>query len=689
MRIQTNYFFLFILLTLCSQPRDTRFMNELSNSTSPYLQQHANNPVHWKEWSKDALDLAKKEDKPILVSIGYSSCHWCHVMEKESFEDTAVAHIMNENFINIKVDREERPDVDQIYMDAVQTMGLRGGWPLNVFLTPDQKPFYGGTYFPKEGWVNLLNSITDAFQNNRIKINESAEAFTKNLQLNETVKYKLEGGDYKLSTDEVASTFEALSKKFDTTDGGIKKSPKFPMPAVWQYLTSYFHLSTNQKALDHFEFTLEKIANGGIYDHVGGGFARYSTDEEWHVPHFEKMLYDNGQLLSLYANGYKLTKNPQFKEVINETISWLTREMLGENGGYYSALDADSEGEEGKFYVWTADEIRDITKENYTWLSAYFDVSENGNWEDKNALRIVNTKEELSREFKLSIETIENGIVEFKKNALNVRNSRIRPGLDNKVIAGWNGLLLSGLVDSYQATQDSSVFKRAEKLAVFIADNLIEKDQLKRFPNKPLEGFLEDYAAVIQSFIRYYETSLDRSYLITANALIERVDRLFFDKEEGLYYFTSDQSQELIARKKELFDNVIPSSNSIMAWNLVHLGTHLYNDSMIAKGKSMLGKVKELIIQEPEYMSYWAMLAMELSESFAEIIIVGPNSHAFVDEINAYYLPNKIIAGKAEQSDEPPFENKTTLDGKTTIFVCYDKSCKRPVTSVQQALDQL
>ncbi|MEM0938290.1 MAG: thioredoxin domain-containing protein [Bacteroidota bacterium] len=680
---------LLLLLSLCSQPRDTLPMNELSKSTSPYLLQHAKNPVHWKEWSIAALNQAKEKDKPILVSIGYSSCHWCHVMEKESFEDTAVARIMNESFVNIKVDREERPDVDQIYMDAVQTMGLRGGWPLNVFLTPDQKPFYGGTYFPKDGWVNLLNSIREAFEKNREKINESADAFTDNLQLNETVKYKLDGSDHTFSPYEVESTFEALAKKFDTIDGGIKKSPKFPMPSVWQYLASYYHISENQEALKHLEFTLIKIANGGIYDHIGGGFARYSTDEKWHVPHFEKMLYDNGQLLSLYATGYKITNNPQLKEVIQETISWLKKEMLHKSGGFYAALDADSEGEEGKFYVWSADEVRESAKDNYQWIAAHFDVSEAGNWEGKNAIRIVKTKAEIAKEFGLSIGKIEEGLADFKSTALEEREKRVRPGLDHKIIAGWNGLTLSGLSESFQATLDSSILELATSTATFLKTELVENDKLKRFPNKSMEGFLEDYAAVIQAFIKYYETTLDQEYLEIAYSLLIRVESLFYDEEEGLYYFTSDQSQELIARKKELFDNVIPSSNSMMAWNLVHLGTHFYDDSLVSKGKSMLAKVKKLVTQDPEYMSNWALLAMELSQSFAEIVIVGPESKQFVHEINSKHLPNKIITATEKVSERIPFINKTTLEGKTTIYVCYDKACQRPVTTVQEALNQL
>lgn len=682
---------LILVLTLSCQSQNEKDMpehtNSLINSTSPYLLQHAHNPVHWQEWSEEALAQAKKEDKPILVSIGYSSCHWCHVMEKESFEDSTVAELMNKNFICIKIDREERPDIDQIYMDAVQAMGLRGGWPLNVFLTPDQKPFYGGTYFPKEGWMNLLSSIADAYKNQREKIDESAEAFTKSLQQKESEKYKLVGTDHKLKAEEINSMYQLLDKKFDRIYGGVSKSPKFPMPSVWQFLATYSHQTKNEEALKHLEFTLEKIADGGIYDHVGGGFSRYSTDEEWHVPHFEKMLYDNGQLLSLYANGHKLTKNSKFERTILETSEWLQREMLDESGGFYSALDADSEGVEGKFYVCTYEEVKQLAGDDFEMIAKYYDVQPNGNWEGHNALRVLKKDEEIAEQFGLDIDAFHKRISAFKSAALKEREKRIRPGLDYKIIAGWNGLTLSGLSHSYQALGDQSLLELAARNASFIKNDLIKNGILNRFPNKDQEGFMEDYAAVIQGFINYYETTFDREYLELALTLTQRVEEVFYDESENLYFFTSDESESLIARKKELFDNVIPSSNSIMTWNLIHLGTHLYNDEMVAKGKSILAQVIELVKQEPEYMSNWALLAMELEGTFAEVVIVGENAVEVALEINRQFIPNKIITGTQLASDQSPFQLKEAIDGKTTIYVCYDKACKLPATSVDKAIE--
>ncbi len=665
------------------------YTNALVNSTSPYLLQHAHNPVNWEEWTPEVLEKAKKEDKPILVSIGYSSCHWCHVMEKESFEDTAVAHLMNENFINIKVDREERPDVDQIYMDAVQSMGLNGGWPLNVFLTPDQKPFYGGTYFPNKGWKNLLSSITEAFQEKRDQIDESAEKFTESLRQKESEKYKLEGDNYKLTPDEIDTIYTKLQSKFDSVDGGIKKSPKFPMPAVWQLLATYSHLSQNQKGLDHLLFTLEKIANGGIYDHIGGGFARYSTDEEWHVPHFEKMLYDNGQLLSLYANGYKLSQKAQFKEVIIETAQWLQREMMDRSGGFYAALDADSEGEEGKFYVWTYEEIEQLTGQDSKLITTYFDIRKSGNWEGKNVPRLVTPREKIAKKFNLTSEDLSATIKTFKEKALAEREKRVRPGLDSKIIAGWNGLTLSGLSEAYQALNEPLLLEMAQKNAAFMKNKLVKKGKLKRFPDKDMEGFLEDYAAVIKGFIDYYETTFDWDYLELAYELIQRVDEAFYDESEKLYFFTSNHSQDLIARKKELFDNVIPSSNSLMAWNLIHLGTHFYDEPLIKRGKAMIAQVTDLIKQEPEYMSNWGTLALSLSTPFAEMVIIGDEFKAFGTDVNKRFLPNKILTGSPSEKDAPLFENKGLLNDKTTVYVCYDKSCKRPVNNTKDALDQL
>jgi uncharacterized protein YyaL (SSP411 family) len=663
--------------------------NRLANSTSPYLLQHADNPVDWYPWGEEALKKAKDEDKPIIVSIGYSSCHWCHVMAHESFEDSTTAAIMNANFINIKVDREERPDIDQIYMDAVQKMGLNGGWPLNVFLTPEQKPFYGGTYFPKEGWRQLLKGISDAFKENRTKIEESAEQFVQAIGQSELEKFGLNDSSFSFDHNQLDSLLENLGQRFDPTYGGMNKEPKFPMPTIWEMLELLYARTGNELAEDHLIFTFEQMANGGIYDQVGGGFSRYSVDAEWHVPHFEKMLYDNGQLLSIYAEAYKISPSPQFKAVMTETALWLQREMKHKSGGFYAALDADSEGEEGKFYVWSIEEIEQVAGDDARLIKAYYDVQVNGNWEEgKNVLRKLVSDEEFANGFGISLSELQQAVTRFKQNALSTRDKRIRPGLDSKLIAGWNGLALTGLCKAYQATGDQLFLDLANDNAQFLK-TLIHKDMLLRFPTGNMEGFLEDYAAVIQGFLTYYQTTFDESYLVAAQKLTNRVLDVFYDEKEGFFYFTGNEAESLIARKKEIFDNVIPSSNSMMARNLFHLGSLTYNDTYLERAQSMVAKMAKLIPQEPEYLSNWASLAMEMSSNFAEIVIVGPDSRKFANEINVRHLPYKVVSAVSKVSDLPQFEMKSMKNGQTTIYVCYNRACKLPVTSVEEALKQL
>lgn len=681
------YFLLFLFLFSCQS--DNKMTNRLANSSSPYLLQHAENPVDWYPWGEEALTKAKEEDKPIIVSIGYSSCHWCHVMAHESFEDSTTAAIMNANFINIKVDREERPDIDQIYMDAVQKMGLNGGWPLNVFLTPDQKPFYGGTYFPKEGWQKLLKSVSDAFKENREKIDESAEQFAQAIGQSEIAKFGLNETKFAFGKSQIDSLLENMGQRFDPKFGGMNKAPKFPMPVIWEMLEILYARTGNELAEDHLIFTLEQMANGGIYDQIGGGFSRYSVDAEWHVPHFEKMLYDNGQLLSIYAEAYKMAPSSRFKQVMTETATWLKREMLDKSGGFYAALDADSEGEEGKFYVWTIEEIEAIAGDDARLIKAYYDVKTGGNWEEeKNVLRKLISDEEFAAGFGASLKELQTTVEKFKGTALKVRAKRVRPGLDSKLIAGWNGLALTGLCKAYQATGDPMFLELATSDAKFLM-SLVKKNQLMRFPSGNMEGFLEDYAAVIQGFITYYQTTFDEQYLRAAQKLTERVLVAFYDEQEGFFYFTSNESESLIVRKKEVFDNVIPSSNSMMARNLFHLGSLTYNDSLINRSRDMVAKMSKLIPQEPEYLSNWASLAMEMSSDFAEIVIVGPDYQKFADHINARHLPTKVISAAPGESDLPQFEMKSLLNGQTTIYVCYNKACKLPVTSVEKAMEQM
>lgn len=694
---RTSFLLVFILALSCQQKKpmntqsDPQHTNQLINATSPYLLQHAHNPVDWYPWGEEALAKAKKENKPILLSIGYSSCHWCHVMAHESFENEEIAELMNTYFINIKLDREERPDIDNIYMEAVQAMGLRGGWPLNVFLTPDQKPFYGGTYFPPEQWTRLIKSVHEAYTTKYDKLYESATQFAASIQQSESEKYGLtEVGD-ELSQEAFDSLYLELAKRFDPEWGGIKKAPKFPMPALWNMLLFYSEQFQNDKAKEHLLFTLDKIADGGIYDHVGGGFARYSVDGEWHVPHFEKMLYDNGQLLSLYANAYKMSKSQKYLDVIKGTAQWIQKEMLDETGGFYSALDADSEGEEGKFYVWSFEEVQELAGDDFSIIAEYYDVQKNGNWEHgKNVLRRLDSHEELAQELNITPEELTQKAAAFKEKAYSKRSERTRPGLDSKIISGWNGLTLSGLCESYQATGDPLFEELAKNNAAFLSNRMIEDGRLLRVYGQNTQGYLEDYAAVTQGFLDYYETFFDISFLDLARDLSDQALDQFFDKEEGLFFYTSDQAENLIARKKEVFDNVIPASNSIMAKNLYRLGLMFDQDRYKKTALGMVLRVNKLIKQEAEYLCNWATVSMMMSQETPEVLLLGEQAMEQANSLQQSYIPNKILMASRNETNHPPlFEHKSDLGTGYTVFICYNKVCKQPLFDMDKVLTQL
>lgn len=655
-------------------------MNRLSQETSPYLLQHAHNPVNWYPWSEEALHKAKTENKPVLVSIGYSACHWCHVMERESFENEDIARIMNEHFINIKVDREERPDVDAIYMDAVQAMGVNGGWPLNVFLMPDGKPFYGGTYFPPQNWRQMLLAVNNGFSNHFEELQKSAEGFTKNMLFSESEKYGLTIEEKLFSEKGLENMFKKLAFGFDAEWGGFSRAPKFPMPSIWLFMLRYFRSSNNPEALEHLKLTLNKIAQGGIYDQLGGGFARYSVDGEWFCPHFEKMLYDNGQLVSLYAEAYSLTKEPLYKETVYETIEWLSREMVNAEGGFYSALDADSEGVEGKFYTWTKHEIEHILGENAGGFCETYQVTEEGNWEDEvnilwKAEPVPNSK------FAESIRLL-----------MLARDQRIRPGLDDKVLCSWNALMLKGLVDAYRVFNEDRFLVLAKNNAHFIKDKMMNGSQLwHSYKNgtAKIMGFLEDYAAVIDAFTSLYQATFEEIWLHEAEKLTLYAYQNFYDENEHLFFFTDQNAEALIVRKKEIFDNVIPASNSIMAKNLYVLGLILDRQDFSELSRVMLGKMKKLIISNVDYLTNWACLATQLVSPTVEIAIVGPDYLKFREEIDQTYFPNKVLSGTKVKSELPLLENRTAKGEETQIFICYNKVCQIPVTSVEKAWEMV
>ncbi|MGI9543171.1 MAG: thioredoxin domain-containing protein [Cyclobacteriaceae bacterium] len=666
--------------------------NRLINETSPYLLQHAHNPVDWSPWGEEALTRAVAEDKPIIVSIGYSACHWCHVMERESFENPAIAKIMNQYFVPIKIDREERPDVDQIYMDAVQAMGLQGGWPLNVFLTADQKPFYGGTYFPPQQWGQLLQNVAQAYENNRDELAASAEKFKEALNLSAAKKYGLEETGSAPTSQGLKSIFTQLARSFDTNKGGNQQAPKFPMPSIWQFLLCHTHETEDQAALNQLLLTLDQMAYGGIYDQIGGGFARYSVDEDWLVPHFEKMLYDNGQLVSLYAQAFQLAKNDTYREVVYETIAFIVREMTSSEGGFYSALDADSEGEEGKFYVWSYEEFEEAADGEVDWLSAYYQVTDQGNWEGKNILNRTMSDQEFAEKHGLDPIWLKNTLTDFKYKLLQTRAHRVRPGLDDKILTGWNALMLKGLVDAYAAFGESKFLDLALENASFISKRLSNNEGLWRtYKNGKanISAYLEDYALVIQAFIGLYQVTFEEKWLYKAQNLASYVMEHFYDPKEQFFFYTDATSEALIARKKEFFDNVIPASNSVMATNLYLLGHLLDRVDYLETARIMLGKMSKLVLTEPRHLSNWALLYYHHIKPLAEVAIVGPDHLQFGKELSKHFVPRKVLVGTETKSDLPLLEGREASGPETTIYVCFDRSCKLPVTEVKGALQQL
>lgn len=653
--------------------------NKLIYSTSPYLLQHAHNPVHWNEWGNEALELAKKEDKPILVSIGYSSCHWCHVMERESFENSDIASIMNEHFVCIKVDREERPDIDQIYMEAVQVMGMNGGWPLNVFLTPDQKPFYGGTYFPPQNWAKMLQQINATFKQRREEINNSANELTQHIGVSDLKRFAQALNEKEFNVADLDKMFSILESKFDNVWGGMDKAPKFVMPSIWLFLLRYHVISKNPKALEMINLTLTNMAMAGLYDQIGGGFARYSVDGQWFAPHFEKMLYDNAQLLTLYSEAFALTKNPLYKDIVYETVNWLKHEMTHDEGGFYSAQDADSEGIEGKFYTWTFDEAEKVLGGQVKDVADYYQLTSIGNWEHGRNILIRKTEKE------------PDDFSEIKKKMLAARNQRIHPGLDDKILSGWNAMNIVGLIDAYKAFGESDFLKLAKGGIEFLETHSIAEATLYRSYKKKhstTEGFLEDHAYLISAYIQLYQATFNENYLTKAQQWTNYTLENFFDSSENYFHFSGKNSEQLIATKKEIFDNVIPSSNSVMAHNLFQLGIILDRDDWKKLATKMVSTISNLITSEPAYMSNWGILLSEITKGMSEVVIMGESVEPLRKEFHSHYSPFAITMGSNSTSNLPLLKDKSPKGKESLIYVCFDKTCKLPSASVAEALKQ-
>ncbi len=665
-----------------------KFTNALADETSPYLLQHAHNPVNWRPWSQEALKDAGKEKKLVLVSIGYSSCHWCHVMEEETFEDEAVAKIMNENFINIKVDREERPDVDQVYMTALQLISGNGGWPLNVITLPNGKPLYGGTYHTREQWTKVLTKISDLYNNDPKKAAEYSDMVAAGISDANIIEPAKDISS--LTEETVAKSVANWKPNWDLKKGGEKGRQKFMIPTNLSFLLDYALLTGDDSARAHVKNTLDKMALGGVYDQLGGGFYRYSTDPDWKVPHFEKMLYDNAQLLSLYAKAYQIFKNPEYKAVVFETIEFLDREMMNVAGGYFAALNADSEGEEGKFYAWQEDELKSVLGSDFELFASYYNIKPKAIWEEgKYVLHRPKGDSAFETEQSITQNKLEASKKVWHDKLLKARDERIRPSTDDKIITSWNALLINGFVDVYETFGQAEHLDKAKSIFEFIRAKSYGNGTLVHTYKKgsrQKEGFLEDYAFLTDASLQLYSATMDTKYLNFAQKLTERAETLFFDKASGMYRY--NDGDELIAKIIKTDDGVLPSPNSVMANNLFVLGHIEYNIEYIEKAQRMLSAMIPMITEHAPSYSKWNALLLNTAYPYYEIAVVGKNAEPLLQELNQNYVPNTMVVGSTSESSLPLFEDRYFDDG-TFIYVCKNTTCKLPVESVDKALEQL
>jgi uncharacterized protein YyaL (SSP411 family) len=665
-----------------------KYTNELIKESSPYLRQHAHNPVQWIPWSDDLFERAKRENKPVLISVGYSACHWCHVMEHECFEDEEVAALMNKHFINVKVDREERPDVDQVYMTAVQLMTQRGGWPLNCFTLPDGRPIYGGTYFPKDQWMHILRSLDHTFRTDLDKAVSYAEKLHEGIVLHELIDEPVKNED--LTQEKLHELVLRWSRSFDISEGGDARAPKFPLPSNYQFLLHYGVRFDHEKTLRHVELTLDKMAMGGIYDQIGGGFTRYSVDMLWKVPHFEKMLYDNGQLISLYANAFRHFKKPLYKRTVYQIVEWLQREMLSKDGAFYSALDADSEGEEGKFYCWNPSEMSTVLSKEDQWVLEFYNINQRGYWEDEKYIPLRTSSDvEVMRKKGWDEEELEKQIKRINGILLDERSHRIRPGLDTKRLTSWNAMVITGLCDAYGAFGDEEFLHLALKNARWIVSARIHNGKLLRSAGseeKHIEGFLEDYAHVIEAFIHLYSITFDRSWLDLAMDLSETVRSEFQDAHSKMCYFTAANST-LIARKMDLNDNVLPSGNSLMATNFYRLGELFHKEEYTQDAKQMLMNIHDGMEQYGSGYSGWGSLLMQFTCPSFQLAIVGSDVQEMHQALLKDYLPHAIFCGGLDLSI-PVLQDKSIMD-KTMVYVCTDGACLMPTSKLDEVRKQL
>lgn len=674
--------------------------NGLIHATSPYLLQHAYNPVNWYSWGTDALQKSKQENKPILLSIGYSACHWCHVMERESFENEDTAAIMNEHFINIKVDREERPDLDHIYMDALQAMTGSGGWPLNIFLTPNLKPFYGGTYFPpiaaynRKSWRETLYLVKNAFEKRKDEVEEQADHLIEYLNnANQSSAVNISESAQFFSKVNMLQIAQQLLHQADTCWGGFGNAPKFPQTFSLQFLLQVYYHTGMQPALHHISLSLDKMYMGGLYDHLGGGFARYSTDTEWLAPHFEKMLYDNALLIGLYADAYKLTKNNIYKKVIEETIAFLQREMQHPQGYFYSALDADSEGIEGKFYTWSFDEVHQILKKDAAWFCDIYDISPTGNWEHTNIPRLLQPIADHAKSLNISEGDLHKKILAAIQQLMLVRNARIRPLTDDKILLSWNAMMITALCKAAVALQQTEWIINAEKIWIALHKNLKQNGEWHHSYKEGQKGhpaFLDDYAATAEACLQLFYCTGNNDYLNEVELLIEKVEQQFNTPEQLMYYYTDINAEDIIIRKKEIYDGATASGNSTMANVLWQAGILMGKPHWQERARAMTLSISKLINQYPNSFGLWSSVALKIAMPSAEVTIIGKAYKEMLIEMQSYFFPHLILHG-AKKSDRifPLLAEKESENDTTLIYVCSGYKCLKPVDSTALAASMI
>ncbi|QEC70184.1 thioredoxin domain-containing protein [Panacibacter ginsenosidivorans] len=679
---------------------EKKFTNRLIKETSPYLLQHAHNPVDWFPWGEEALQKAKEEDKPILVSIGYSACHWCHVMEKESFEDEVTADIMNKHFVNIKIDREERPDLDHVYMDAVQTMTGSGGWPLNVFLTPDTKPFYGGTYFPpvrafnRMSWKETLYAINESYRDKRDEVESQAENLTQHIINANSF------GISKKATDQISNFFSKddldliaknLLQSADKEWGGFGNAPKFPQTFSIQFLLRHYHFTKDDDALKQALLSIDKMMQGGIHDHLGGGFARYSTDAQWLAPHFEKMLYDNALLVSILAEAYQLTGQEKYSETIKKTLAFVERELTSPEGGFYSALDADSEGVEGKYYVWSKNEIDHLLGNDAELFAEVYGISGKGNWEHTNILWLKETIEVQAKKMAIDEIYLKNRLKYCREVLFKHRQTRIRPGLDDKILLGWNALMITACCKAYAATGDAICLDMAVRNIRFLETNLRDSkgNWLHTWKNNQSKylAFLDDYAFLMQAYIHLQEVTGRQEYLFAARNILTKTIDEFSDEDDTFFFFTSVLQEDIILRKKEVYDGAVPSGNAVMAFDLLYLAM-IFNERLwLKRAEKMLISLDKVVIKYPYSFSYWAGLWQHMVTGINEIAVTGENAFTIASLINKNFIPNKIMQSAILPTvGMPLLEGKFNDENETYIYLCRNYTCERPLKIIDDLI---